>query len=199
MNNKENMARRFLFLLAFSLMFPFLSPHLFASMSPEEVEKIKEKAPLHVIGKVVGERFHEEVDDESREYHQIRKFTLSVRQVKKGPDWIENGDWLEVYYTYVPSWLADEYVGLNRVDIVENDVIEIWLEPGEYGWESASSGYTVKHIYKVQRFTEPVPEPFWHKTKRNVKAVFIDKIENTVFLLFVILVATAIFVGIRKK
>ncbi|WP_446855071.1 hypothetical protein [Halobacillus faecis] len=142
------------------MMFFLLLPGTaFGAMDPEEVQEIKRNAPLHVIGSVESDVLVKDLSTEDSP-RQLRKMQLSVQEYRKIPDSHNQEHTIEIYYTYVPSWIAT--AGGSKMDIYEGDQIEIWLEKGEYGWESAAGGNTVEHLSYVEERKEHIPEPKAH-------------------------------------
>ncbi|WLR47420.1 hypothetical protein LC065_18185 [Halobacillus litoralis] len=136
----------------------------YGAMDPEEVEEIKRNAPIHVIGNVESDVLVKDLSTEDYP-KQLRKMQLSVQEYRKTPDSQNQEHTLEIYYTYVPSWVA--MAGGSKMDIYEGDQIEIWLRKGEYGWESAAGGNTVEHLSYVEGRKEHIPEPKAHKVKET--------------------------------
>ncbi|MBA2872930.1 hypothetical protein HNQ85_003245 [Anoxybacillus calidus] len=85
------------------------------------------------------------------------------------------------------------------MDIAVGDVIEFWLEKGEYGWEPALSGDTVKHIKCVKNRKEPIPEPFLHLVKRNVRTVRLRYSSVTVWIGILTFLFTFVLLAWRKQ
>jgi hypothetical protein len=165
---------------------------------PNEVEEIKENAKLHVIGEVVVDEVVEDFSNQSRPY-QIRVMTLKVSQVRKSPAGMEEVDQLEVYYKYVPAWSAGDFVGGKRMDIAVSDVIEIWLEEGELGWESALWGSTLTHIEYAGKRNNAIPEPFWHAFKRKSNEFFEHNTSLVVIIAFLIILGFVSYRALKNK
>lgn len=137
-----------------------------AAPDPTTVKKEKDSAPLHIIGKVKEDILVEDTTKEEKYPQQIRKMTISVQEVIKAPKDVKEENSIEVYYHYIPSWQAHDYVGSSSVYVAVDDVIEIWLDHGESGWEPAFFGHTVEHIQYGENREEAIPEPFLHKLDR---------------------------------
>lgn len=84
------------------------------------------------------------------------------------------------------------------MDIAVGDVIEIWLKKGAYGWDHALSGNKVKHIKYVENRKEPIPEPFWHSIKRNVRNIWLRHSSVTVWIGILIFLFTFVLFARRK-
>ena len=109
-------------------------------MDPSERKKRNSEAPYHVIGKVTSDELFKDLTKEKGAPYQLRKMTIELEEVLKKPS-STNVDVLaiDVYYSYIPSWRALDYIGGHQpMDITVNDVIEIWLREGEYGWNLSS-------------------------------------------------------------
>ncbi|MBO8171862.1 MAG: hypothetical protein H0Z33_08225 [Bacillaceae bacterium] len=109
----------------------------------------------------------EVLSDERDDPSQLRTMAIKVEKIFKKPADLnlEVGESLSVTYVYIPKWVAR--AGSATVDIMPGDQFEIWLEPGERGWQPVLGGNTVEHLYRVQPRQEPIPEPFFHKVERN--------------------------------
>jgi hypothetical protein len=177
-----------IFMILFLIIIPQTKP--FAAPPPSEIEKAKQGAPLHVIGTVTSDQLYKDITVEKETPVQIRKMNLDVRQVFKTPT-NETLTTVDVFYTYIPSWQA--YSGAKRMDIAAGDVIEIWLEKGEYGWEPALSGNTVKHIKYVKNRYEPIPEPLWHFVQRSARTAFLEHSSITVLIVILLFLFMFIF------
>ncbi|EZP77246.1 hypothetical protein H839_06374 [Parageobacillus genomosp. 1] len=188
------MFRKTLFSSIFIFLFMTMKPN--AAPPPSEIEKAKQEAPLHVIGKVTSDQLYKDITEEKEIPVQIRKMTLDVKQILKAPT-NETLTTVDIFYTYIPSWQA--YSGAKRMDIAVGDVIEIWLEKGEYGWEPALSGNTVKHLKYVENRKEPIPEPFWHSIKRNVRTVWLIHSSVTVLVGILAFLFTFVLLAWRKQ
>jgi hypothetical protein len=181
-------------LILFLLFFFGLKP--FADPPPSEIEKAKQEALLHLIGTVTSDQLYKDITEEKETPVQIRKMSLDVQQILKAPT-NESLTTVDVFYTYIPSWQA--YSGTKRMDIAVDDVIEIWLKKGEYGWEPALSGNTVKHIKYVENRKEPIPEPIWHSIKRNVHNVWLRYSSVTVLIGILVFLFTFVLLVWRKQ
>lgn len=119
-----------------------------AAPDPNEVEAIKQAAPVHLIGTVIEDEMLEQIDDSNFPY-QERKMVLQITSIVKGLEEADASSSVEVHYTYIPSWLEME--GGARMDIAKSDEIEIWLKKEAGVWEPALSGNTVVHLYKNEK------------------------------------------------
>ncbi|REJ10938.1 hypothetical protein [Halobacillus trueperi] len=149
----------FLMLLFIALFIPATT---YGAMDPEELKEIKMEAPLHLVGSVESDVLVKDLstDDSPK---QLRKMRLSVQEYRKAPGSINRERSIEVFYTYIPSWVA--MAGGSKMDIYEGDEIELWLEKGKYGWEPAAGGNTVEHLSYVKDRKDPIPEPKAHAGK----------------------------------
>jgi hypothetical protein len=181
-----------MFIIMVFLITPF-SMLVHGAPDPSEVEEIKENAPLHVIGEVIADEVEEDFSNQNRPY-QIRIMNLKISEVSRSPAGMEEIDQLEVYYKYVPKWSVGDFVGGKRMDIAVGDVVEIWLEEGENGWESALWGNTVHHIKYTSNRNQAIPEPFWHAFKRKANDFFEH---HTSLLVIISLIAALGYVSYR--
>ncbi|MGD6844553.1 hypothetical protein ACQCVH_18830 [Bacillus infantis] len=131
---------------------------------PAEVEEMKLEAPLHIVGKVEKDEFFHDLPDE--EYLHVRKMTILPSKVIKAPGSFDYETAVEVYYHYIPSWMAEEFTGPARMDIAKGDIIEIWLEEGKDGWEPVISCSSVMYVHYMTEREEAAEEPLIHKIKR---------------------------------
>jgi len=179
----------------------FFANPTFSSMDPLEIKKRNSEAPFHVIGKVTSDELFKDLTKEEGAPYQLRKMTIELEEVLKKPS-STNVDVLaiDIYYSYIPSWRALDYVGGHQpMDITVNDVIEIWLREGEYGWEPVLSGDSVKYINYVEERNEPIPEPLLHSfiriiksgTQYNGNGIVITGIFLSIIVLF--------YIGLKKK
>ncbi|MYL34765.1 hypothetical protein GLW08_02730 [Pontibacillus yanchengensis] len=165
-----------------------------AATEPSEVERIKEEATLHVIGRVTT---HQLVEDRSEkgEPKQKRRFTLSITQMIKSPSDLKDSDSIEVFYTYIPNWSTNQYNGSDFLDIETGDVIEIWLNKTSEGWESALGAATYEHKTYVNNRTELIPEPFANRFNRIIEERIIDGPFLPIIVLM-LLVASLFIIGL---
>jgi len=140
-----------------------------AAPDPLGVEKAKANSPLHLVGTVVSDELYEDLTVQKERPLQIRQMTLKVQQIQRSP-FSQPVQRVEVYYHYVPSWAS--YSGGRRMDIAVGDIVEIWLKNGQYGWEPALSGETVKHIKYTKNRPEWIQEPFWHRVNRTTRELW---------------------------
>ncbi|SDN96644.1 hypothetical protein [Halobacillus aidingensis] len=157
-------SRSFHPLLLFCMILILMPDTAYGAMDPEEVEGIKREAPLHVIGSVESDVLVKDLSTDNSP-KQLRKMRLSVQEYRKAPGTINRERSIEVFYTYIPSWVA--MAGGSKMDIYEGDEIELWLDKGEYGWEPAAAGNTVEHLSYVEDRKEPIPEPKTHAAKET--------------------------------
>jgi hypothetical protein len=159
----------------------------FSAPDPAEVEEMKLQAPLHLIGKVENDEFFGDVPNQ--EYLQTRKMTISASEVVKAPGSAQQETVFEIFYRYIPSWMADEFIGPVRMDITKGDIIEIWLEEGKEGWEPVLSGATVNHLYYTPNRDEALKEPFLHKAERLAQNIYRKSGVFTALIFSVLLLA----------
>jgi hypothetical protein len=193
------LSRKALFSVIFGFIFLFMTiPEMKpkAAPPPYEIEKAKQEAPLHVIGTVTSDQLYKDITEDKEDPVQIRKINLNVKQILKAPA-NKTLATVDIFYTYIPSWQA--YIGAKRMDIAVGDVIEIWLKKGEYGWEPALSGNTMKHIKYVKNRKEPIPEPFWHSIKRNVRNVWLRYSSVTTWIGILAFLFTFVLLVWRKQ
>jgi hypothetical protein len=196
---EDRMVRRMYYIIFSTIMIFsmfFSATKSFATPPPSEIEKAKQEAPLHVIGTVTSDQLYKDITEEKETPVQIRKMSLDVKQILKTPT-NETLTTIDVFYTYIPSWQS--YSGGKRMDIAVGDIIEIWLKKGEYGWEPALSGNTVKHIKYVENRKEPIPEPFWHSIKRNVRNIWLRHSSVTVWIGILVFLFTVVLLAWRKQ
>lgn len=151
----------------------------FAAMDPQEVEEIKQAAPLHLRGEVSEDAFIKEIDFPGQE----RVMSIKVAEVLKGPELAQPGETIDVFYTYIPHWLEVE--GGAKMNIAVSDKIEIWLVPEGGSWKPAASGDTVTHLFRSEERPEHMAQPL-----TDVASGFFDGIP---LLVYVILSLSAIF------
>jgi hypothetical protein len=192
-SRKALLSTIFSFILLF-MTIPEMKPN--AAPPPSEIEKAKQEAPLHVIGTVTSDQLYKDITEDKETPVQIRKMALDVKQVLKAPT-NEILTTVDIFYTYIPSWQA--YSGAKRMDIAVGDVVEIWLKKGKYGWEPALSGNTVKHIKYAENRKEPIPEPFWHSIKRNVRNVWLRYSSAAVLTGILAFLFTFVLLAWRKQ
>ncbi|WP_456278409.1 hypothetical protein [Bacillus sp. AK128] len=173
----------------------FISSTAWAAADPIEVEEMKRNAPVQLIGKVVEDELDRDLTVDQK-YSQIRRMTLQVHQIIKAPYEIETVD---VFYTYIPAWQANQYAGGNRVDVVVGDVIEIWLETGKDGFEPVLGGDTIEHLAYVKDRVEPIPEPVSHQVRREVNQWLDTHLSTIVFGAFMLLVILIIWAQTKKN
>lgn len=151
---------------------------VFAALDPEELEEIKQAAPLHFVGEVTQDDFLKEIDFPGQE----RVMSVRVDEVMKGSEWVRPGEEIKVYYTYIPQWVVME--GGAKMDIAVSDKIEIWLTQENGNWQPASSGDTVSHLYKNEERPEHMAQPF-----PEAAAGFWTKIPLLVYVIFTLAVS----------
>jgi hypothetical protein len=123
---------------------------------------------------------------------------MEVSEVIKAPDDAINNNIVEVYYTYIPSWDVGEYVGGKRMDIALGDVLTIWLEKGDYGWEPVLGGDSVAHINYSDDREDHIPEPLLHSILRGLDHVMEMKLDIFIFGGLLLVITWAVFRGLRK-
>jgi hypothetical protein len=179
------------------ILFLFQEGHVaFSAPDPSEVEEMKLQAPLHLIGKVEEDIFYQHLPNE--DFLHIRKMTIDASYVIKAPVALQQGKSFEVYYHYIPSWLAADFDGPVRVDIAEGDLIEIWLEEGKDGWEPVLSGSTVHHLQYALERPEAVKEPFVHKAERWIANACRNESGLLVGLAFAVILLSLFLLAKRK-
>jgi len=169
-------------------------------MDPAEIKKRNSEAPYHIIGKVSADKLFIDLSQERKEPSQIRMMTIDIKEIIKSPPSTNTTiHSLDVYYTYIPSWRAREYVGGKFMDITVNDVIEVWLDKGEYGWEPVISGNSVHHIEYVKNRNEPIAEPPLDFLERQVE-LNIEHNPNSIVILGIIFsIFVLCYIGLRKR
>jgi hypothetical protein len=174
-----------------------ITSNVLSAPEPSEVEEIKLAAPVHLIGVVKADQLFKDLSVEMGTNYQIRKMTLEVKSFIKSKN--INQDVIDVFYSYIPSWQSDQWVGGKRVDIAKNDAIEIWLEVGEYGLEPALGGYTIDHLRYVHPRNEPLEEPVIHFLKRNIDEAWIKYSSFIVMISLTLIFCMILFSSIKKK
>lgn len=170
-----------------------------AAPDPSTVKKEKDSAPLHIIGKVKEDILVEDTTKDEQYPQQIRKMTISVQKVLKAPEDVKEENSLEVYYHYIPSWQAHDYAGSSSVNVAVDDVIEIWLDYGESGWEPAFFGHTVEHIQYGENREEAIAEPFLHKLDRISSEALHENSSYIVLAAMIAILLLIIFRGSNRK
>lgn len=166
-----------------------------AAPDPSTVKKEKDSAPLHIIGKIKADILVEDTTKDEKYPQQIRKMTIIAQQVIKAPKDFKEENSIEVYYHYIPSWQAQDYVGSSSVNVAVDDVVEIWLDKGESGWEPAFFGATVEHIEYGENREEAIPEPFLHKLDRISSEAFHKNSSYIVLAAMISILVLIIFKG----
>jgi hypothetical protein len=174
-----------------------LSNKVYSAPPPSEVEEIKTRAPVHLIAVVKEDRLVKDLSKEKGTYFQIRKMILKVKTfIKNTPD-LPNE--IEVYYSYIPSWQENLWVGGKRIDIAVHDEIEIWLEEGDYGLEPALGGNTIHHIKYQANRNEPIKEPKIHKIQTVLKDIWSHHSSMFVFASFLLILIGILLSSIYLK
>lgn len=166
----------------------------FAAPDPNEVEAIKQAAPIHLIGTVIEDEMLEQIDD-SNFPHQERKMVLHITSIVKGLEETDARSSVEVHYMYIPSWLEME--GGARMDIAKSDKIEIWLKKEAGVWKPALSGNTVVHLYKNENRPQhmlPPPTSIPNFIKSKLSTIPLGMIVAVLLFLSLFLIA-----GISKR
>jgi hypothetical protein len=156
-----------------------LAKNVYSAPDPMEVEEIKSKSLFQVVGMVKEDKLYRDLTAEKGTHYQIRKIVLEISEVKKQSGTLPQK--LEVYYVYIPSWQAYQWTGGKRADLAIGDKIEIWLENGEFGMESALGGNTINHLLYVEERTEHIKEPLSHFLKRTLIESWKQHQERIVF------------------
>lgn len=191
-------AFRLMFIICYLFGFLFNVTITLASPPPSEVEERKNEASLHLIGTVTADVLFKDITSDEQYPQQLRKMNLEVDKLIKIPETEKEKTSLEVYYSYIPSWQASEYAGGERMDIAVGDVIEIWLEQGEYGWEPALGGNTVEHLKYIKNRNEPISEPILHAFER-MSSAFLKQYTEIFVLVVLSLILVLIGVKALKK
>ena len=176
-----------------------LSTTVFAAMDPAEVKKVNAKAPFQITGKVIQDELVKDLSEEKDGAYQLRKMKISIDEIIKSDADDAKVTSVDVYYMYLPSWRAMEYTGGKPMDITVNDVIKIWLDKGQYGWEPVLSGYSVEHIKYIEDRIEPIPEPFFHYMERKMKSNVQHNSSGVVITGIVFSIVILLFIGFRKR
>lgn len=188
-------------LFAFMLINVVMASLVFAAPPPTEVLEIKEKSPLQVIGEVKADDLLKDESQERGYPNQRRKMHLLIENIIKKPTNLDliSGESLNVYYSYVPSWVPMD--GGAKMDIAVGDKIEIWLELGVMGWEPALGGETVNHVKYFEPRKEPIPEPLYKKAHRIVKGnlEYVIFVGFVLILLFMLAISQKFFKENEKK
>ena len=172
---------------------------IFASMDPAEIKKRHSEAPFHITGEVIKDEMIKDLSEEKDGAYQLRKMTIAIDEVIKSEDSEAQAKSVEVFYSYLPSWRAREFVGGKPMDITINDVIEIWLDKGEYGWEPVFSGYSVEHIKYIEKRNEPIPEPFFHYMERTMANNIQYNLNGVVMIGIAFSLLVIFYIGFRKR
>lgn len=189
---------RRLFFISIILFFCIGIQTVSSAPEPSEIKEMKIKSPVHLKAVVLSDELFQDLTKEKENFYQIRKMKLDVMNFIKNTTNEPNE--LDVYYTYIPSWQADQWVGGKRVDIAVNDVIEIWLENGEYGLEPTLGGYTVEHIKYALEREEPIQEPTLHLWNRKIDGYWTRHSSLIVFgVLLLILIILFIIPRVKKS
>ena len=170
---------------------------IFASMDPTEIKKRNSEAPFHIIGEVIEDEMIKDLSEEKDRPYQLRKMTIAIDEVIKSEDSDARATTVEVFYSYHPSWIVGE--GGKAMDITINDVIEIWLDKGEYGWEPVLSGNSVEHIKYIDKRNEPIPEPFFHYMERTMATNIQYNLSSVVMIGIAFSILVMFFIGFRKR
>jgi hypothetical protein len=168
-------------------------------MDPAEIKKRHSEAPFHITGEVIEDVRVKDLSEEKDGAYQLRKMTIAIDEVIKSEDSDSQATSVEVFYSYLPSWRAREYIGGKPMDITINDVIEIWLDKGEYGWEPVLLGYSVEHIIYIEKRNEPVPEPFFHFMERTKESTVQHNSSGVVIIGIVFSIVVLLYIGLRKR
>lgn len=139
-----------------------------ASPPPSEISKIKNEAPLHLIGTIQRDQLLTGLTTDPNQPKQYRTVQLLVTKVVKIPNelTLQEGDLFSFNYHYIPSWSAADYVGANPILVSQGDLIEVWLTSRNSSFEPALSGYTLHTITSSKEHKDYVQEPFLHTIKR---------------------------------
>ncbi|MEN2767831.1 hypothetical protein [Ornithinibacillus xuwenensis] len=180
------------------LLFLLVTNTVLAAMDPTEIEQINRDAPYHIIGTVTSDELYSDVTKDQEHPIQLRKMTIHITDVIKAPNNMIGNRSVDVFYHYIPAWDAKNYNGGKRMDIAKEDVIEIWLEEGDNGWEPAISGDSVHHIRYQEDRSEHIEEPFWNAFTRKLSSL--DSIQTDAFVIIGLLIVLiwACYRGLRK-
>ena len=171
-----------------------------SAMDPTEIKKLNSEAPYHIIGKVTADNLFKDLSQEKDGPYQIRKMTIDINEIVKSPSSRNTTiHSIDVYYTYIPLWRAREYTGGKFMDITVDDIIEIWLEEGEYGWEPVVSGDSVHHIEYVENRNEPITEPPLDFLQRKVESTIEHNPNSVVITGIIFSMFVLCYFGLRKR
>lgn len=168
-------------------------------MDPAEIKKRHSEVPFHITGEVIEDVKVKDLSEEKDGAYQLRKMTIAIDEVITSDVSEAQAKTVEVFYSYLPSWRAREYVGGKPMDITINDVIEIWLDKGKYGWEPVLSGYSVEHIKYIEKRNEPIPEPFFHYMEKTMETNIQYNLSGVVIIGIVFSVIVIFCIGFRKR
>lgn len=167
-------------------------------MDPTEVKRINDEAEYQITGEVIADAFYQDISNVDNHPVQIRKMSLKIGEIIKSTGNIKNGESVDVYYTYIPTWDIGQYVGgSKRMDIAIGDVITVWLEEGNEGFEPVLSGDSVIHEIYVADRTEHIPEPFWQSFIRSINSVLHKNMDIIVLSGLILVLAVALFQGLK--
>ena len=172
---------------------------IFASMDPAEIKNRHSEASFHITGEVIEDVKVKDLSEEKDGAYQLRKMTIAIHEVIKSEDSEAQATSVEVFYSYLPSWRAREYVGGKPMDITINDVIEIWLDKGAYGWEPVLSGYSVEHIKYIEKRNEPIPEPVFDYIERTISSNIQYNLNGVVMIGIAFSLLFIFYLGFRRK
>ncbi|GGA85312.1 hypothetical protein [Ornithinibacillus halotolerans] len=174
-----------------------LSPlTIFAAIDPAIIQERHEEAPYHIRGKIISDELIEDVTTDDKHPEQLRKMKIQLDEIIKSQS--ELNSVVEIVYHYIPSWNSAEYVGGKRMDIVVNDVVEVWLDDSEHGLEPVLGGYSVHHIHYEENRLEHIPEPFWHGVVRKLGSVKELPLDLFIISGLIIVIGWAVFRGLKK-
>lgn len=181
------------------ILFWVAASNVAAAPDPSEVETAKEEASLQVIGTVTSHHLVEDLSVKG-EPKQKRKMKLSINEVIKNSSEIKNIQNVEVFYTYIPKWSANQYNGSGFLDVETGDVIEIWLNKTSGGWKSALGAATYEHKTYVNDRSEIISEPFAHRINRIINENILNgPYLSAIVLVFLVAVLFTIGLVARKK
>lgn len=178
----------------------YISSFVQAAPPPSEVEEIKNEAVLVLIGEVTEDLFIKGTTKSKNTPTQLRKMIVSNLEILKKPGnlQLQANDSVEVYYHYIPLWNINQYAGPARVNIAVGDIIKIWIDKGEYGWEPALSGNTIEHIELADIRPEPIQEPYSHYISRKAEALYDQHLGKVVLGFVIALIISIIIYGLKN-
>ncbi|MFC4410150.1 hypothetical protein ACFOZY_06815 [Chungangia koreensis] len=197
-NNDTKIFTRMLAVLTVSFLFLSFGSTASASMEPAEIREINDQAPYHLIGTVTEDKLIQQLSVSKKSPSQLRMMTIELMELNRAPT-NEPLRTIEATYTYSPPWVSRD--GGKGMDIAVGDVIEVWLDEGEFGLEPAIGGDSVQHVFYVKERPIHIREPITSKAL-HVTESFLQNphtVGNSVVITgLLILSALLAFLGRRK-